>query len=60
MSDVAYLTLAEFLVAFLMSLAALSALVWAVASGAFRNVEAIKNQVLELEEEEEEHAGRAS
>lgn len=60
MSDVGYLTFAEFLVAFLMSLAALSALVWAVASGAFRNVEAVKHRVLRLEEgeEEEDHARR--
>lgn len=56
MSDVGYLTFGEFLVAFLMSLAALSALVWAVASGAFRNVEAVKHQVLRLEEED--HARR--
>lgn len=44
-----YLTLGEFVVAFLMALAALSALVWAVATGAFRNVEAIKHQVLRVE-----------
>ena len=56
MSDVGYLTVGEFLVALLMSLAALSALVWAAASGAFRNVEAIKHRVLELEEED--HARR--
>ena len=54
MSDAAYLTFWEFLVALLMSLAALSAFVWAVASGAFRNVEAIKHRVLRLEEEQEE------
>jgi cbb3-type cytochrome oxidase maturation protein len=57
MSDVGYLTVGEFLVALLMSLAALSALVWAAASGVFRDVEAIKHRVLELEEEED-HARR--
>jgi len=56
MSDVGYLTVGEFLVALLMSLAALSALVWAAASGAFRNVEEVKHRVLELEEED--HARR--
>jgi len=56
MTDVGYLTVGEFLVALLMSLAALSALVCAAASGAFRNVEAIKHRVLELEEED--HARR--
>lgn len=45
-----YLTFGEFVVALLMGLAALSAFVWAVASGAFRDVEAIKHQVLRLEE----------
>ncbi len=48
-----YLTLGEFVVAFLMGLAALSAFVWAAASGAFRNVEAIKHQVLRLEGEDD-------
>lgn len=47
-----YLTLGEFVVASLMGLAALSAFLWAVASGAFRDVEAIKHQVLRLEEED--------
>ena len=50
---VGYLTLGEFVVAFLMSLAALSALVWAVASGALRNVEAIKHHVLRAEEDDD-------
>ncbi len=44
-----YLTFGEFIVAFLMGLAAVSALVWGVVSGAFRDVEAIKYQVLRLE-----------
>jgi len=47
-----YLMIGEFVVAFLMGLAALCALFWAVASGAFRNVEAIKHQVLRLEEDD--------
>ena len=49
-----YLTLGEFAVALLMGLAALSAFVWAVASGAFRNIEAVKHQVLRLEAEEDD------
>jgi cbb3-type cytochrome oxidase maturation protein len=44
-----YLTLGEFVVAVLMGLAALCAFIWGAASGAFRNVEAIKYQVLRLE-----------
>jgi hypothetical protein len=44
-----YLTLGEFLVAFLMSLAALCAFVWGAATGAFRGVESIKHQVLQVE-----------
>jgi len=51
-----YLTLGEFVVAVLMGLAALSALIWGVSSGAFRNVEAIKRQVLQAEGVED--AGR--
>lgn len=44
-----YLTLGEFVVAFLMSLAALCAFIWGAASGAFQGVEAIKHQVLRVE-----------
>ncbi|HEY7365975.1 MAG TPA: hypothetical protein VIE37_17900 [Methylomirabilota bacterium] len=44
-----YLTLGEFVVAMLMSLAALCAFVWGAATGAFRGVESIKHQVLEVE-----------
>jgi cbb3-type cytochrome oxidase maturation protein len=44
-----YLTLGEFVVAVLMGLAALCAFVWGAASGAFENVEAIKDQVLRAE-----------
>ncbi len=52
-----YLTFGEFVVASLMGLAALCAFVWAATSGAFRNVEAIKHQVLRLEEEDHDRRG---
>lgn len=48
-----YLTLGEFIVAVLMGLAALCAFAWGEASGAFRDVEAIKHQVLNAEMESE-------
>lgn len=48
------LTLGEFAVAVLMGLAALSAFVWGAASGAFRDVETIKYQVLHVEDESDE------
>lgn len=44
-----YLALGEFVVAALMGLAAASAFVWALASGALADVEAIKHQVLRRE-----------
>jgi len=44
-----YLTLGEFAVAVLMSLAALFAFVWGAATGAFQGAEAIKDQVLRVE-----------
>ena len=44
-----HLTLGEFVVALLMSLAALCAYCWGAATGAFRGVESIKNQVLRVE-----------
>lgn len=44
-----HLTLGEFAVALLMSLAALCAFVWGTVSGAFRGLEAIKHQVLRVE-----------
>lgn len=44
-----HLTLGEFVVALLMSLAALCAFVWGAASGAFRGAESIKHQVLRAE-----------
>lgn len=47
-----YLTLGEFVVATLMGLAALCAFLWGVASGALRDAEATKHQVLRAEEED--------
>jgi cbb3-type cytochrome oxidase maturation protein len=44
-----YLTLGEFVVAALMALAALCAFVWGMASGAFRDVEGVKHDVLRAE-----------
>ena len=46
-----HLTLGEFVVALLMGGAALSAFIWGATSGAFRDIEAIKHQVLHVEEE---------
>jgi cbb3-type cytochrome oxidase maturation protein len=46
-----YLTLGEFVVAALMAMAALCAFVWGVASGAFRDVEGVKHDVLRVEGE---------
>lgn len=48
-----YLTLGEFIVAVLMGLAALCAFLWGVASGAFRDVEAVKHHVLRLEADDD-------
>jgi cbb3-type cytochrome oxidase maturation protein len=55
-----FLTLGEFAVALLMGLGALCAFVWGVASGALRDVEAAKHQVLRAEEgaEHDRPAGR--
>ena len=44
-----YLTFGAFVVATLMSLAALMAFIWAASSGVFENVEAVKHQVLAVE-----------
>lgn len=44
-----HLTLGEFVVASLMAVAALCAFVWGVASGAFRDVEGVKHDVLRAE-----------
>jgi cbb3-type cytochrome oxidase maturation protein len=52
-----YLTLGELVVALLMGLAALCAFAWGAASGAFRDVESIKHQVLRAEADE--HGRRA-
>jgi cbb3-type cytochrome oxidase maturation protein len=46
---VEYLTLGEFVVAALMAIAALCAFVWGLASGAFRDVEGVKHDVLRVE-----------
>jgi cbb3-type cytochrome oxidase maturation protein len=45
-----HLTLGEFVVAALMALAALCAFVWGVATGAFRDVEGVKYDVLRAEQ----------
>jgi cbb3-type cytochrome oxidase maturation protein len=45
-----YLTVGQFVVAVLMGLAAVCAFVWGAASGALRDVEAAKHQVLRAEE----------
>jgi cbb3-type cytochrome oxidase maturation protein len=46
-----YLTLGQFVIAVLMGLAAVCAFVWGAASGALRDVEAAKHQVLRAEED---------
>jgi cbb3-type cytochrome oxidase maturation protein len=48
-----YLTLGEFVVAALMAVAALCAFVWGVATGAFRDVEAVKHDVLRVERDQD-------
>jgi cbb3-type cytochrome oxidase maturation protein len=54
-----HLTLGEFAVAVLMGLAALSAFVWGAVSGAFHDVETIKYQVLDVEEENDDDRTRS-
>jgi hypothetical protein len=49
-----YLTLYEFVVALLMALGALCAFCWAAAAGLLRNVEPVKYQVLEAEDDRRE------
>ena len=44
-----HLTLGEFVVAALMAVAALCAFVWGMASGAFRDIEGVKHDVLRVE-----------
>jgi cbb3-type cytochrome oxidase maturation protein len=46
------ITLVEFVVAFLMGLAACCFLFWGILDGAFENLEQIKHQVLEIEKDE--------
>jgi cbb3-type cytochrome oxidase maturation protein len=46
-----FLTLYEFIVALLMAFGALCAFFWAAATGLFRDVEAVKYQVLDAEEQ---------
>lgn len=53
-----YLTLGELTVALLMGLAALCAFVWGVASGALRDVEEAKHQVLRAERDDGGPGGR--
>jgi len=48
-----HLTLGEFVVSALMAGAALCAFVWGVASGAFRNVEGVKHDVLRVESDDD-------
>jgi cbb3-type cytochrome oxidase maturation protein len=50
-----YLTLGEFVVAALMAVAALCAFVWGVASGALRDVEDVKHEVLRVEHPPDQH-----
>lgn len=49
---VEYLTLGEFVVAALMAVAALCAFVWGVATGAFRDIEGVKHDVLRVENQD--------
>jgi hypothetical protein len=46
------ITLIEFIVAFLMGLAACCFLFWGILDGAFTNLEEIKHQILEIEKHE--------
>ncbi len=46
------IVLIEFIVAFLMGLAACCFLFWGILSGAFKDVEQIKERVLEIENDE--------
>ena len=52
------LTVVQFLVAFFMSLAALSVFIWAVLSGLFTNVEDIAYRALRAEVQDDELADR--
>jgi cbb3-type cytochrome oxidase maturation protein len=46
------ITLIEFIVAFLMGLAACCFLFWGILDGAFTNVEDIKHRILEIEDDD--------
>ncbi|HXV79404.1 MAG TPA: hypothetical protein VEG60_05970 [Candidatus Binatia bacterium] len=46
------ITLIEFIVAFLMGLAACCFLFWGILTGAFKNIEEIKHKILEIENHE--------
>jgi cbb3-type cytochrome oxidase maturation protein len=46
------ITLIEFIVAFLMGLAACCFLFWGILTGAFNNIEEIKHRILEIENDE--------
>jgi cbb3-type cytochrome oxidase maturation protein len=46
------ITLVEFIVAFLMGLAACCFLFWGILTGAFNNIEEIKHRILEIENDE--------
>jgi cbb3-type cytochrome oxidase maturation protein len=50
-----HLTLGEFIVSSLMAVAALCAFVWGMASGAFRDVEGVKHEVLRAESDPHTH-----
>ena len=52
------LTLAQFLVAFLMSLGALCVFVWGVLSGAFRDVEDVKYEAYRMEVDDGEQTAK--
>jgi len=49
-----HLTFGEFVVSALMAIAALCAFVWGVASGAFRDIEGVKHDVLRAERERDD------
>lgn len=51
------LTLLQFVVALLMGLGALSLFIWAVLSGLFRDVEAIKHRAYRAEVHDDEETG---
>lgn len=52
-----YLVLGEFVVSLLMAFAAVCALFWAELSGTLRNIEGVKQRVLEVEDDDGRRAG---